>query len=82
MKVIELKNKCDLSQVLNNKFSESQTSELPIVSDLDFNKNKIFMNIKDAHKLYVIVTYQIIEKILKKIQNNSMKITVIYLDKI
>ena len=40
------------------------------------------MNIKDVRKLFVVDIYQIIEKILKKIQNNSMKITVIYLDKI
>ena len=44
MKVIELKNKCDLSQIANTKYAESQTSELPVVSDLDFNipksKNK------------------------------------------
>ena len=40
------------------------------------------MNIKDVHKFFVVDIYQIIEKILKKIQNNSMKITVIYLDKI
>ena len=38
------------------------------------------MNIKDVRKLFVVDIYQIIEKILKKIQNNS-KITVIYLDK-
>jgi len=40
------------------------------------------MNIKDVRKFFVVDIYQIIEKILKKIQNNSMKITVIYLDKI
>ena len=38
------------------------------------------MNIKDVRKLFVVDICQSIEKILKKIQNNS-KITVIYLDK-
>ena len=40
MKIIELKNKCDLSQVANNKYAESQSNELTVVSDLDFNLPK------------------------------------------
>lgn len=37
MKVIELKSKCDLKDVMNNKYNEIKSPELPVVSDFDFN---------------------------------------------
>ncbi len=54
MKVIGLKNKCDLSDIVNSKFAKEKTEELEIKKDIPEVQNNNFIPMPDLSTTYFI----------------------------